>query len=315
MDHMTNGNKIEKLKDVVVPREYTQRILLGVKGIDEAFGGPNPGIVAGSSMMFTGQPGAGKSTLCLQMAELFQIASCSVLYNLGEENRYAIRQRGERLGIQGGFSVGQIEDVNELIASVVDGCYGVLLQDSLQTLRDGDLTGPTLLKSCARKLHELSHDKGIVVIIVGQVNKANVFAGPQEVKHTFDAHAHLSVDKNGRRFFELQKNRNGPAFVKFECSLDKYGMSFGKNEKIDGYATLADCAYDEMINGQSLENTEFCLDRLGIKANMYEWSKAILDASKRLDAEDFLTYQMTYDDGTTSTYVLRFPGDPEGEQL
>src|SRR5574343_442874 len=84
---------VELLRDIVVPRKFFNRMKLGVQVLDEMFGGPDmPGILPGSSHLMTGVPGAGKSTMCLQLADLFQKnAGRNVLYNIGEENRHMIK--------------------------------------------------------------------------------------------------------------------------------------------------------------------------------------------------------------------------------
>src|SRR3954471_15324912 len=78
---------IERLKDIVVPDKFFKRILFGVPLLDEVFGGEMPGILPGSTYLFTGDPGAGKSTMALQMADLLESnAGRNVMYNIGEES-------------------------------------------------------------------------------------------------------------------------------------------------------------------------------------------------------------------------------------
>src|SRR6185295_4166137 len=86
---------IGRLKDVHVPAKFYSRLSFGDKTLDRAFGTPDmPGVLKGSTVLFTGAPGAGKSTICLQMADLMQrFGGCNVLYNIGEENEAMVKMR------------------------------------------------------------------------------------------------------------------------------------------------------------------------------------------------------------------------------
>src|SRR5260370_27960950 len=73
------------------------RVSSGVTEFDRVLGG---GIVPGTLVLIGGDPGIGKSTLLLQVADRLSNNSATVLYVSGEESEKQIKLRGERLGIQ-----------------------------------------------------------------------------------------------------------------------------------------------------------------------------------------------------------------------
>src|SRR3989344_8126600 len=69
------------------------------------------GLVIGSLTLLTGEPGAGKSTLCLQLAQNFS-TSAKVLYITSEESAAQIKERGTRIGAWGkGFSIAESTNI------------------------------------------------------------------------------------------------------------------------------------------------------------------------------------------------------------
>src|SRR6266436_7196307 len=73
------------------------RISSGVTEFDRVLGG---GIVPGTLVLLGGDPGIGKSTLLLQVADKLSATGAIVLYVSGEESERQIKLRGERLGVQ-----------------------------------------------------------------------------------------------------------------------------------------------------------------------------------------------------------------------
>src|SRR5258706_12788896 len=73
------------------------RISSGVTEFDRVLGG---GIVPGTLVLLGGDPGIGKSTLLLQVADKLSASGAIVLYVSGEESERQIKMRGERLGVE-----------------------------------------------------------------------------------------------------------------------------------------------------------------------------------------------------------------------
>ncbi len=72
------------------------RVSSGVTEFDRVLGG---GIVPGTLVLLGGDPGIGKSTLLLQVADKLSANGANVLYVSGEESERQIKLRGERLRI------------------------------------------------------------------------------------------------------------------------------------------------------------------------------------------------------------------------
>ena len=67
----------------------------GIGELDRVLGG---GIVPGAAVLFSGEPGVGKSTLLLDVAARVSSTGARVLYASGEESTGQIRMRAERTG-------------------------------------------------------------------------------------------------------------------------------------------------------------------------------------------------------------------------
>lgn len=290
------SNEIKVLRDVKVPDRFFNRFSLGVQLLDEMFGGTElPGILPGSSFLFTGMPGAGKSTMCLQLADKLQMTSnANVLYNIGEESEYVIRIRADRIGLTQEFNIGQICDVDILVEKCLEFKIDVLFQDSLQSLRDSSLGGAQCVKSVVKKLHRLSKDNGITVFIVGHITKGGQFAGPQEIKHDVDAHIHLSLnEETGNRIFEFQKNRFGPACIPYEFLLSENGLDFNKIEATPVKKTVGKAAgrrenvmliiREKLIAGEHISG--YCFERLNIECSGGFWRSMIQKTCDELESE------------------------------
>src|SRR5687767_8946029 len=85
----------ERLADVSLAE--LARIPGGLQEFDRVLGG---GIVPGSLVLIGGDPGIGKSTLLLQVADSLSAGGAVVLYVSGEESERQIKLRGERLRIE-----------------------------------------------------------------------------------------------------------------------------------------------------------------------------------------------------------------------
>jgi DNA polymerase III delta prime subunit len=231
VDH---SKEVKVLKDIVVPDKYFNRMKMDVQVLDELFGGPDwPGILPGTSILFTGMPGAGKSTAGLQFADLLQKnAGRNILYNAGEEPDVMVKMRSDRIGLTADFGISMIEDVDELIRVCKETGVEVLFQDSLQTLSvkgDDEMSRITRMKLVTKKLHKFAKDDNVTIWIIGHITKGGDFAGPMEIKHDLDVHAHIRLNpETAAREFQLLKNRFGPALIPYECNLGAKGLDFAQ---------------------------------------------------------------------------------------
>ncbi|NDG54061.1 MAG: AAA family ATPase [Flavobacteriia bacterium] len=234
-DDITFGTNILDLR---VPSKLRERHPCGVDYLDAAFGGE--GFTPSTISLFTGEPGAGKTTLMLTLANALTSQGYVCLFNTAEESLYQVKLTCERLELTSGFIAGQESYVPRLI----NNCNALrkkypkkplfLIVDSLQTLNDGkygeDHTNSQSAVRSLQILTDYAKEHYINVICIGQVNKSGNMAGSQKLKHMVDAMLHLSIEKKdedfkGLRVLETVKNRFGGAGWTFFLDLKKEGFS------------------------------------------------------------------------------------------
>jgi DNA repair protein RadA/Sms len=224
--------------DVRVPEQLRTRHKSGITWFDDALGGT--GFAPSTSMMLTGGPGCGKTTLLLQLADSLSQQGHVALFNTGEESLYQVKLVAERLKLKKGFICGQDTMAAAVIAHARElqaankGKQVFIIQDSLQTLDDGKYgnggtTGATPLRCCEMLTDWAKSTYGIVVFI-GQVNKNGDFSGKNGIRHAVDVHTKLYFDdeKNsetyGERLFETTKNRFGCSGRTYVLGLESDGL-------------------------------------------------------------------------------------------
>lgn len=229
--------------DINVPDALRIKRKTGIEWFDDALGGE--GFTPSTSMMLTGGPGCGKTTMLLQLADSINRAGHVCLLNTGEESLYQVKLVTERLRLKAGFICGQDVMAKDIIAHAESirkanpGKQMFLLQDSLQTMDDGKYvdangvsrgtTGSTPLRCCEMLTDWAKTHYGIVVF-VGQVTKGGEFAGKNQIKHAVDVHGHLFFDDDkksetyGERLYEVQKNRFGCNGKTYVIGIDKDGL-------------------------------------------------------------------------------------------
>ncbi len=183
----------------------------GISELDRVLGG---GIVAGSVLLLSGEPGIGKSTL---VSQLVGSVSGAALLSSGEESAAQIRLRFERLGLP--FShVRFVEETTvEAIASAsAELKPSLIVVDSIQTATTLELDGiagsPNQIRASTVKLVELAKSTNIPVLIIGQITKDGSVAGPKLLEHMVDVVMMLEGDPNSTyRLLHAQKNRFGAA--------------------------------------------------------------------------------------------------------
>ena len=185
--------------------------------LDRVLGG---GIVPGQAILIAGEPGIGKSTLLLQLANRLSQASSrtSVLYVSGEESAYQIAIRAQRLGVKNkGIQILEETDTDSIIGSlgIIGSPLSALIIDSIQTMSTSDLTGLAgsvgQVRECTFRLVRVAKQKDIPIFIVGHVTKEGTVAGPAVLAHIVDTVLWFEGDKTQElRLVRAVKNRFGP---------------------------------------------------------------------------------------------------------
>jgi DNA repair protein RadA/Sms len=220
------NNDIEfgtNILDIEVPDALRKRIPSGIKYFDDAIGGK--GFTPSAVTLFTGTPGAGKTTMMLELANALSVKDSIVLFNTAEESLYQLKMTVERLNLRSGFIAGQESSVPVLLKQ----CDELreknpekpffLIVDSLQTLNDGKYGDHVNGKTAVRSLQLITDyckQHYCNAIIIGQVTKDGKMAGSNTIKHMVDAKMSLSIETKdadllGCRVLQVEKNRFGGA--------------------------------------------------------------------------------------------------------
>jgi DNA repair protein RadA/Sms len=183
----------------------------GLDEIDRVLGG---GLVPGSVVLVGGEPGVGKSTLLLQLAD--QVAATyPVLLVSAEESAAQVAIRGERLGLKAPelriLSDGNVEAI---LATATDLAPALLIVDSIQTVvteqADGSAGGVLQVRESAARFIEFAKRTGTAVALVGHVTKEGSIAGPKMLEHMVDVVLYLEGEGDGGlRLLRSLKNRYG----------------------------------------------------------------------------------------------------------
>lgn len=204
-----HGLTPEKLKDVDVARY--PRIDSGIADLNQVLGG---GLVVGSVVLLSGDPGIGKSTLVLQLAANVS-AGKPVLYVSGEESTNQIKLRAERLGLaKVELDVLAETNTDAIAATIAAGKYGLVIIDSIQTMATEGLTGSAgsvgQITASAQLLQNAAKTHDAAMVIIGHVTKEGSIAGPKILEHLVDVVLYLEGDRYGN-FKALRgiKNRFG----------------------------------------------------------------------------------------------------------
>lgn len=194
--------------------EEAERRPTSVAELDLVLGG---GLVTGSLVLLGGEPGIGKSTLLLQVADAIGRSGDRVLYVCGEESPQQVGLRARRLGAtSAGVSLLPEIDITAVEAAVRAGNPDVLILDSIQTAFDPDLSGAPgsvgQVRACTARLTRLAKGHGVTTIIVGHVTKDGSIAGPRVLEHMVDAVLYFEGDReHAFRIVRAVKNRFGSA--------------------------------------------------------------------------------------------------------
>jgi DNA repair protein RadA/Sms len=194
------------------------------------------GIVRGSVVLFSGEPGIGKSTLLTQL-----IGKIGGLYVAGEESAQQIGLRVNRLGLDAKkfdiLETNSIEEILELVERT-NNVYKIAIVDSIQVMSSENATGVigsvSQIKDSAFRLIELAKKTGMSIFIVGHVTKDGDIAGPKLLEHMVDTVLYFEGEKNGDlRILRSTKNRFGPTDEVGVFKMEEKGLREIKSEEIN----------------------------------------------------------------------------------
>ena len=194
-----------------LPSGTVPRLETGMGELDRVLGG---GLLPGSVTLLGGEPGIGKSTLLLQLANHASHLT-PTLYMSAEESAAQIGVRAQRLGVSAAnLRVVSDTDLEAVLARARDERARLLIVDSIQTVQlatVGTAAGAvTQLRECTAQLVRFAKTEDVSVVIVGHVTKDGAIAGPRVLEHLVDTVLYFESDASSRfRNVRATKNRFG----------------------------------------------------------------------------------------------------------
>ncbi len=234
---------------------HGMRTTTKISELDRVLGG---GIVPGMSILLAGEPGIGKSTLLLQLADNVSARGSvghfppekthkgpllggppvpvtprevagAVIYVAGEESATQIAGRAARLGVKSAaILVLEETDVDSIVASIPTD-VDLVIVDSIQTLTTSDLTGTAgsvgQVRECANRLTSFAKANNVPMFIVGHVTKEGTIAGPRVLEHMVDTVLWFEGERRELlRVIRAIKNRFGPTDEVGIFSMEEKGL-------------------------------------------------------------------------------------------
>jgi len=206
--------EVEPVAYSAIESQDDTRAPSGVTEFDRVLGG---GIVPGSLILIGGDPGIGKSTLLLQVADRMSAGGTTVLYISGEESERQIKLRGERLGIEADNLYLLPETNLENIFHEIEKMNpGAIIVDSIQTVFSSAIESApgsvSQVREVAGQFLLLAKNRTIPVFLIGHVTKEGNIAGPKALEHIVDTVLYFEGERHhNHRIVRATKNRFGAA--------------------------------------------------------------------------------------------------------
>lgn len=204
-----------------------ERLKSSLEEFDRVLGG---GLVLGSIILISGDPGIGKSTLLTQVA----INLPGVLYVAGEESAQQIKLRVDR--IKAGVNLAVLNEVDvDAITTVIEKMRPKLvIIDSIQTLQTQDMESAagsvSQVRESANRLQRMAKSLHIPILLVGHVTKEGTVAGPKTLEHLVDVVLSLEGEATSSfRILRSSKNRFGPTDEVGIFEMEEQGLKEVKN--------------------------------------------------------------------------------------
>ncbi|MBF0914013.1 DNA repair protein RadA, partial [Candidatus Gracilibacteria bacterium] len=223
---------LTKLDEVEVSTN-SEKIITKSSELNNALGG---GITKSSVILLSGEPGIGKSTITLELANLVDE---KIIYVSGEETSFQIASRAKRLGISGKnieiLSESCIEDVLETISH---NKADILVIDSISVMHSKNISGVagsiSQVKFISEILVTFAKTTNTTVFIIGHITKDGNLAGPKTLEHMVDTVLYFEGDKyDNLRILRTLKNRFGATSEIGIFSMTESGLKDLKNPELE----------------------------------------------------------------------------------
>ena len=255
------------LKFSQINNDVQERFPSGYNEFDRVLGG---GVVPGSLVLIGGDPGIGKSTLLLQVANKLSYSLPRILYVSAEESGQQVKLRASRLDVAdtkakangnsngtGGKKDNNLyvmpeTDLEEILRELESLKPQVAIIDSIQTLHFAALTSSpgsvAQVRECTSALMQVGKRENITLLIVGHVTKEGAIAGPRVLEHLVDTVLYFEGDRYAsHRLLRSVKNRFGATH-----EIGIFEMAEGGLVEVDNPSELFLGNRDEASPGTSI---------------------------------------------------------------
>ncbi len=238
------------------------RMSSGIGELDRVLGG---GIVLGSLVLISGEPGIGKSTLIAQAANSIANTYGKVLYVSGEESEEQVKLRADRVCPDSGLSddlyIYPETSIENILAVCDDMKPCFLIVDSIQTMYSSEVDSVagsvTQIRACSNLLIKFAKTNNVPVFIVAHVTKSGELAGPKTIEHMVDCVLSFSGERDrDLRILRSFKNR------------------FGTTDEIGAFRMTSEGMIEVSDLSGSLIETDTCEEGSVISA-VYEGSRPV----------------------------------------
>jgi len=195
-----------------------KRITSNIDEWDRVLGG---GILPGSFLILTGDPGIGKSTLLLQVANSIAKKEASessgkVFYFSSEESLQQVKTRASRLKtVSNNVLFSDQSNLDSIIETCKKEKPSLIIIDSIQncfaSTESNSIPGTiSQLRESGFALMRFSKENDIATIVTGHITKEGHIAGPKILEHMVDGVFYLQgEDRWSTRILRSVKNRFG----------------------------------------------------------------------------------------------------------
>ena len=254
----TGGGRPVKLGSVGTA-DYA-RMDTGIGELNRVLGG---GVVLGSLVLISGEPGIGKSTIIAQTANNIANKYGPVLYVSGEESEEQVKLRADRIcgSISDNFLIYPETNIENILTECENAKPCFLIIDSIQTMYSSEVDSVagslTQIRACSGQLIKFAKENNVPVFIVAHVTKSGELAGPKTIEHMVDCVLSFAGERDrDLRILRSFKNRFGTTD---EIGAFKMGA--------DGMIEVPD------LSGSLIENNES--EEGSVVSAVYEGSRPV----------------------------------------
>lgn len=297
-------SKLKRLSEIEVSKE-PDRIKTGIAGLDACLAESEEseqGVPMGTSILLSGMPGGGKSTIATFIAAADTGKEALILH--GEERADRVRRRFDRLKIDLAkvdpflHPLKAGEEALEVIRDVSAGKgIGVGVVDSIQTLSwGGKMKYDAQYEATEAIVGQICSGGGVALLVSHVSKNGNDHAGAAALAHLVDIHIHVTSNaKKSMRVLEIRKNRMGRAGFQVPLNITATGMSVGVPAPLnmgDGMSIArtalekaSEYAYETLLTGVRLDFYDYDKPNPAVSGGL--WRGALEMAAKRLVRDGF----------------------------